>query len=403
MPDGSALQGVRVVELVEGLAGAYCGKLLAGLGADVLKVEPPSGDSLRRAGPFPEDHPNPEASGLFLHLNPAKRSVTLAIETETGRRLLGRLLDTADVLVHDLAPGRARAIGLDDASLRNERPSLVAAAVTFFGSTGPYADFAGTEIVAQALSGYMSLTGDPDREPLKPYGYLAEYQAGLHAAVAVMAAVLARDATDEGDLADVSVTEAACFALGGPPQLAWWFDRTLKRNGTRLIGVGGRHPYPSTLRPCADGWVHAHSNNRNPELLAALVGDQWLASPEVLDAMTDRADEIDAVVDRWLADKTKWQAVAAAQEMRLPFTEVLTPAELLEDREGHLRSRGELVEVEHPVAGTVTQLGPPVHLGAGAWVSDRAPLLGEHTADVLCGTLGLTHDDLLRLRQAGVV
>lgn len=397
------LNGLRVLEVTTTVAGAYCGRLLAGMGADVLKVEPPEGDPLRRYGPFPGDVPHPEKSGLFLHLNQAKRGVTLEVGSPSGRDLLGRLLERTDALVHDLPPQRAEELGLTPEELPRRHPRLVAAVVTYFGSRGPYARYQGTELVAEALSGYMSITGEPDREPLKPHGFLAEYQAGLQAAVAVMAGLLAREARGAGDVADVSVAEAATFLMGGPPVLAYLFGQVWKRNGTRLIGMGDRHPYPSTLRPCRDGWVHAHSNNRHPDLLAALVGDPWLASPQVLEAMTAHADEIDARLDAWLADKSKWEAVELAQELRLPFTEVLDPLEVLEDRHGHHLTRGTFVEVEHPVAGRVRQLGAPVKLSATPWQVGRAPLLGEHNEQVFCGELGLPREELVRLRQAGIV
>jgi crotonobetainyl-CoA:carnitine CoA-transferase CaiB-like acyl-CoA transferase len=249
----------------------------------------------------------------------------------------------------------------------------------------------------------MSITGDPEREPLKCYGRLGEYQAGVHAAVAIVAALLARDVNGQGEAADVSIAESMTFLMGGPPLLAQMLGLVLRRNGTRLIGMGERHPYPSTLRPCRDGWVHAHVNYRYPELLAALVGDPWLASDEVLGAMSAHADEIDRRLDRWLANKSKWEAVEQAQSMRLPFTEVLDPAEVLEDRHGHHRSRHNFLTLRTRRLGDIKVVASPIKFGPRPEQVEPPPQLGEHNEEVFGGWLGLTDRELATLRQAGVI
>lgn len=400
-----ALSDLRVLDLSQGVSGGYCTKLLAGLGADVIKVEPPGrGDALRRMTPFLRDEPHPETGALHLHLNTGKRSITLNIGSASGRRLLRRLVGETDVLMESFAPGHLAGLDLGYKELSQLKAGLVMTSITPFGQQGPCAGHLGPESVVYALGGYMLLSGDPDREPLKAYGYQGEYQAGLQAAVGTLVALAARDEElGRGQQVDVAAVEAVAFLLGGLPQVCHFFGEGWRRNGARLVGFSPHYLYPSTIRPCRGGYVHVHSNNRYPELLAALVGEPRLAEPEMLGSLMAHADEIDAAVDRWLADRDKWQAVQEAQALRLPFTEVLDPGEVIEDRLGQHHARGFLEEVEHPLTGRLSQPGAPVRMSETPWRTSRAPLLGEHNEEVYCGGLGLSRADLVRLRQAGVI
>jgi crotonobetainyl-CoA:carnitine CoA-transferase CaiB-like acyl-CoA transferase len=375
----AALHGLRVIEAGAGVGPAYCGRLLAGMGADVVKLEPPEGDTLRHEGPFPGDVPDPERSGLFLHLNTGKRSVVT-----DGPGTLRRLLPGADVLLLAHSPSELRESGIDLAAIQAEFPALVIANVSWFGLTGPYADYLGSELVAYALGGYAVLTGSPNREPIKAYGSLVEYQAGAHAALGVMAALQERRSSGRGQLVDVSTMEASTFLLGGVEQNAYFYGKVARRNGTRLLGFPAHHSYPSTIRPCADGYVHCHSNNRYLDLLSALIPHPRLTAPDLLETMMGHADEIDAIMDEWLADKTRHEIVQRAQELRLPFTEVMEPGEVMADE--HHKERGSFVTIDHPGAGPVFQPGAPIRFGATPWENLPAPTLGQHTAEVLSET-----------------
>ncbi|MGI8554170.1 MAG: CaiB/BaiF CoA transferase family protein [Dehalococcoidia bacterium] len=376
-----ALAGIRVIELATGVAGPYCGKLLAGLGATVIKLEPPGGDPTRREGPFPGDVLDPERSGLFLHLNTGKRSVQLCLDTEDGRHTRDRLLAGADVLILSHRPAQLLALGLDLAELERNFPRLVIVDVTSFGLTGPYADYQGSELIVYALSGYMMLTGAFDREPIKAYGSLVAYEAGAQAALGTMAALIARHEDGRGQIVDVSAMEAGTFLIGGVEQSAYFFKRVVRRNGTRLLGFAAEYSYPSTIRPCRDGYVHCHSNNRHLDLLAALIPHPRLLDPELLVAMMGHADEIDAIMDEWLADKDRHEVVHRAQELRLPFTEVMQPGEVMADR--HHRVRGSLIMVDHPGAGPVLQPGAPFRMSAKPWQNGPVPMLGQDKEEVL--------------------
>lgn len=393
-----ALDGLRVIDCSSGVAGGYCTRLLAGLGADVIKVEhPATGDTLRRSGPFPGDIPHRETSAVHLHLNAAKRSITLDITTHTGRALLVRLCASADVLLAGDDRG-ASARGLD--AIAAAHPQLIVAAVAPFA---PGDARRSSEIVSLAASGYLSLNGDADRAPVKPYGDQAAHQGGLHAAIGMLAALAAREADGDGQRVDASIADAAGFLHAGALQRQQLMRRPQVRAGARPAGFGPDRLYPSTVRPCADGHVHVHCHNRFHDLISVLMQEPRLAEPDVLEAPLGHADEIDALMDRWLAPRTRFEAVAEAQELRTPMTEVLSPAEVIADVHGQHAARGFFATVAHPVAGDVLQPGAPVCMDATPWRIAPAPLLGEHNDDVYRGELGLSRRDLALLCAAGVV
>jgi len=395
-----ALEGVRVIDLAGGVAGGYCTRLLAGLGADVLKVERPrTGDVLRRTPPF-AGAPSRETAAIHLHLNAGKRSITLDAATPTGASLLARLLARAGVLITGV---KAPAPAGDPASLAARWPELIHVSVTPLGATGPRAAWRAPELIAFALSGYLSLNGDPDREPVKLYGSQAELQGGLHAALAVAVAIIARERGAPAQHADVSCAEAAGSLLSGALARHALMRRPQVRNGPRPAGFGPERLYPSTVRPCADGHVHVHCHNRFPDLLSVLMDAPRLAAPGVMDAPLGHADEIDALIDGWLATRTRGEAVAEAQELRIPMTEVLDPREVVADAAGHHAARGAFVRIAHPVAGDVLQPGAPLRPAASPWRVARAPLLGEHNAPVFSGDLGIAPRALARLAAAGVI
>jgi crotonobetainyl-CoA:carnitine CoA-transferase CaiB-like acyl-CoA transferase len=183
---------------------------------------------------------------------------------------------------------------------------------------------------------------------------------------------------------------------------AWYFRRQpVPRVGARLLGMQPQVFYPSTLRPCKDGWVHAHTNVRHPDLMAVMMEEPRLADAEILATPMGHADEIDGLMHPWLSEHTKQEVVDSAQELRIPFTAVNTPIEVFNDR--NLRARGYFVPVEHPSAGRVEQPGSPYHCSETPWELRPAPLLGQHNQQVFVDELGLSPEDLARLRDRGVI
>lgn len=401
LPEG-ALQGLRVLDISEGVAGPYCAKLLAGLGADVVKIEPLRGDVSRHRQLIDEQVEPVEANPLFLHLNAGKRSVSLDLDHEQGQALFRDIvLRWADIVVDGASPSLAQRRGTDWAALEAIKPEVVLTSVSYFGHTGPYASYAGTELIALALGGYLHLTGEPTREPLKPYGYQAECHAGLHAASGTIAAALHREVSGDGEHVDVSVVEAAAFLASAAPGWAHFYGKAITRAGNRLSNADPGQGYPSTIRPCQDGWVHAHNNFRHPDLLGVLMDSERLCEPDLIDTPSGHADEIDAIMDAWLATRDRSEIVPLAQEMRLPFTEVFAPHEALQNEQ--LIARGALMDVDHPVVGRLTYAHAPVEFSGTPWQTGRAPLLGEHTRAFLQTVMEIDDEQFAALEETGAV
>jgi CoA:oxalate CoA-transferase len=390
------LEDITVCDLSSGIAGAYCTKLLAGLGARVIKVEPTGGEAGRMLGPFKDDVPGPERGGPFLYLNTAKQSVTLNLPTASGQAILRQLVARADVLVEDLAPGTLAGWGLgytDLAPLTHGR--LIMASITPFGQDGPYREYLSSEIVAQALGGLMYTIGLPEREPLKIGGSPALFNAGVCGFTAIMAAIWQRDATGEGQRIDISIQEATALSqIHGSIHAAWQGQPPPRR--------------PSVLLEAADGWVSVG-------LEMGVAADIWpkicamIGRPELADdprfattiARRENRQAMNEAVEDWVRAQPKEQVYHQLQALRSIAGHVATTADLYHTEQ--LLVRGYFQEIDHPVAGMVRYPGLPFQVGDTANVTGRAPLLGEHNETVYVDELGLTRDDLVRLRERGVI
>ncbi len=395
------LDGIVVTDLSEGIAGGYCTKLLAALGAEVIKVERPgSGDAIRGLAPFKDDVPNVETSILHLHLSMAKKSVTLDITTPSGQAILRDLIARSQVLVESGGAKQLAAAGLTYDGLEHDRPDLIVTSVTHFGTEGPYADYKGNELVDYSVAGYANLTGLPDREPLKAGGHQAQYQGGLHAGAATMAALLYADSHGDGDHLDVSITEATCFTHAGmPPALNAGI--VFERVGARLLSQSPAALYPSTILPCKDGFMHCHWAPSDPTLLGLFTETPRLSDPELWETPRGHADEVDRLITAWLADKNKRDAVAIAQEFRHPWTEVMDPSDLLNDEQ--FVERGFFTERDHPIVGRFPHVGAAFSMTKTPLKVERAPLLGEHNVEIYGDRLGYSHEELSLMREQGII
>ena len=256
------------------------------------------------------------------------------------------------------------------------------------------------ELTAYSAGGYTYLTGLPGREPIKAGGYHGAHQGGLHAAAGTLAALCQRDLSGVGDHVDASIVEAINFAHGAmSPYLN--SDVVFQRVGARLLSDAPRAMYPSTILPCKDGFIHAHYAPADPAILGVLTEMPRLSDPELWETPRAHADEIDDLLSAWLANYDKYEACRRAQELRHPFTEVLDPSDLFQDPQ--FGDRGFFHEVEHPIAGMVSLLGPPFQASESGWRTERAPLLGEHNREVFVERLGLSLQDLAQLSAAGVI
>jgi crotonobetainyl-CoA:carnitine CoA-transferase CaiB-like acyl-CoA transferase len=373
------LTGTRVLDLSKYVAGPYCTRLLAGFGADVIKVERPSGDPVRGWHAPIEGAASLESGALHLYLNQGKRSVVLDLETNEGRDALWRLIDTADVLVESDRPGTMGRRGFDAAAVARRKPDLLYASVTDFGQDGPYADYAAWEITTYALSGLMSITGEPHREPLKNGGYLGQYVTGHKAFDAVLVGLWERGRSGLGQHLDISVFECVASLLEHF-DMQWIYGHNIP---TRA-GNGSRAAWG--LYPAADGWVGVVSGPaRRWANIGVLMESEELRGERYLapGAQTELRDEIDAHMLPWLVTHNKEDIYHRAQALGLPFGYAATPADLFEVEQ--LKYRGFFERIDHPVAGPARYPTVAAKFTDGLWALGRAPLLGEHTAEVLAG------------------
>jgi crotonobetainyl-CoA:carnitine CoA-transferase CaiB-like acyl-CoA transferase len=415
------LQGVRVLDLTHYLSGPYCTKLLATMGADVVKIERPgAGDPARRIGPFavpltssfegaapPEDGMKGESGAWFLYLNTSKKSVTLDLKTGPGKEILLRLARNSDIVVENFAPGTLEGLGLSYSDFRQVNPALVMTSISNYGQTGPYRDRKAAEINLYAAGGLMNITGEPDQEPLKEGPPLAQLCAGQNAFVATMAGLMYAEETGEGQHIDISIAESATNILENALMQYSYSGREFNRAGNRGYGRAAWGIYP-----CRDGYVGiiAGPEHRWPHV-ANIMEREELADPRFhsRQGRLVNADEVEALMLPWLLDHDKLEIFKAGQEHGLGFAFVASMSDILEMEQ--LIARDYFVELDHPVAGPLKYPGPPAAPnleldGAGnpgkAWVYRRAPLLGEHTRDVL-GELGYAGREIDKLRDQNLI
>jgi len=387
------LEGVKVLELAEGVAGPFAGKMMGAMGADVIKVEPPGrGDAARAFPPFLDDAPHPETSGLFLYLNTNKRGVTLDLAHPSGRELARRLVGWADVIVESSAPGRLAEWGLGYEAIAPLNPGAILVSVTPFGQDGPYRDYQSSDLVALALGGLLYITGEPDREPLKLGGQPSEYFAGLAAFSAAMVALHHRDAGGEGQHVDVSVLEGIATAqMYAGLNYAYLHENRRRQNAF------------APMFRAKDGHVGVMYRQPNWPTFCEMIGHPELVRDERfrdVAARRDHAGELNAIVAEWMASQPKEELYHRAQAARMPFGYICDARDLIESPQ--YGARGYFQEIDHPLAGRHLYPGMPIHWGHERWELHGAPLLGAHNAEVY-GGLGVSGEELAVLRACGAI
>jgi crotonobetainyl-CoA:carnitine CoA-transferase CaiB-like acyl-CoA transferase len=383
------------------VAAAYAGKLMADLGAEVLKVEEPGGDRARQRGPYPGNIPHPEKSGLFLYLNTNKRGVTLDLETAKGRELFQRLVKDADVVVHNYHPTQLSSLGLEYETLAQHNPNLVMTSISPFGQTGPRREYTAHDLTLWSAGGLVFLGGAggrPDLPPLKAAGQQAGFQAGVNAGLASLGALYARLGTGRGQHIDISVQECL-VAIMENNYIAWPYDQTTpSRLGFRLI--------PQDVLPCRDGYIYVLAVEEHQwQNAVELMGNPDWADTELFQDFLSRSvnwDALKALLEDWLQDKSADEVYHGAQQRRVPFAPVSTMGDLLKSE--HLNARGFFAEIGHPKAGTLRYPGAPFKFAASPWtLRSPAPCLGQHNAEVYCGQLGLAPEELQALQATRVI
>ncbi|MBI4338085.1 MAG: CoA transferase [Chloroflexi bacterium] len=401
----AALAGVKVLDFTHYIAGPYCTKLLADFGADVIKVErPDGGDPSRRLGPFPGDVPHPEKSGLFLVLNTNKKSLTLDLKTEAGRRIAWQLLGWADVVVEAFRPGALERLGLGYETVHKARPVLVYTSISNFGQHGPYRDYLSSEIIAYGMGGEMYSTGLDSREPLKLGGTVSLFQGGAVAAMATLGALFGAGLQGNGQQVDISLMEVL---LGDqdrrmPALVAYQYcGETTRRSSMDLTD------FPIGIYPCKDGYFEVMGGLERFKTIVAMLGDpEWLRDPKWHTPAAQRDPELklefEAHFIPWCLERTKAELWELAQRHRVLSAPVNTVADVVEDPV--FNERGAFLEVQHPVAGRVKMPSRPIVMGETPWkLRSPAPTLGQHNEEVLCGMLGYSKEELVLLRQRGAI
>lgn len=398
------LEGVRVLDLTQGVAGPYATKMFSDYGAEVLKIERPGrGDPARRLGPFPHDEPHDEASGMFLHLNTGKRSVTLDLKTATGRDLLLRLAAEADVIVESFRPGALERLGIGPDVLAEAAPTAALVRVSSFGQSGPYRDFEADDMLLYAAGGVMQVTGDPDRAPLRLGLYASFFLAGAVVAGMTMGAMRSSARDGRGERVEISIHEilTASMDRGGPNIMAFQYSGSLMTQRLKNVVYSG---LPTGVYPCADGYVQIATQPAwFPRMCRAMGREDLLEDQRFLDNLynPDFLPEVEAIFYPWILTKTKQEVMEIAQAEGWPVCAINT----IEDayRDPGYRARDFFRTVDHPVAGAYEYVGLPVRFSATPGELQRAPLLGEHTFEVLTEHLGHTPAEVAILGQRGVI
>ena len=403
--DGLPLEGIRVLDLTQGAAGPYATKLYADYGADVIKIErPDGGDPMRRVGPFPDDEPHPERGGVFLHINTGKRSVTLNLKTASGQQHPAAPRRQRRPRVRELPAGHARAARTRCRAARAAlRPQASLIRLSNFGQYGPYRDFEADDMLLYAAGGVLQVTGVPEREPVKIGLYAPLFLTGAVAAAKSFGALMAADRDGVGQTVDISMQDvlAASMDRGGPNLVAWQYSGSMMHMRMRELR---RNAIPRGVYPCQDGYVFVNGTLQWFDRFCRMIGRPDLIDDEETIAQLEHieyGERFDGLLYPWLLERTKQQVMEEAQKEGLPVGAINSMADVFADP--HLRAREFFTTIEHPEAGAFEFPGLPFRMHGTPGQLRRAPLLGEHTSEVLTSELGYAPEEIVILRQRNIV
>jgi formyl-CoA transferase len=394
-----ALTGIRVIDLTNNQAGPSCGQMLAWLGADVIKVEEPGkGDPARHTL---KDRADADAL-FYLSFNANKRSLALNLKHPRGKEVFRALLKTGDVLLENFGPGVMDRLGFGYPALHEINSRLVFASIKGFGSYGPYRDYKSYEPIAQAMAGAMSTTGSADGPPTYVWPSIGDSGTGMHCVIGILAALMQRHATGEGQQVEVSMQDAVVNLMRVSLRDHQRLGKPMQRTGNQL-GAG----VPGTTYRCHPGgtndyvFVFVQQQMWHPLLRAMgredLVGD---ARYETAEARWRHKDEVDALVEGWTLERSKHEVMKILAGAGVPCGACLDTGEVLTDP--HLLTRDMIVEVEHPVRGRYLTVGNPIKLSASPTTIGPAPLLGQHRREIL-NELGYSDADVEALAKDGAI
>jgi crotonobetainyl-CoA:carnitine CoA-transferase CaiB-like acyl-CoA transferase len=397
------LAGVRVLDFGRYIAGPYCAALLGDMGAEVIRIERREGSEDRFVQPIvPEAGPGEGGEGaMFLQMNRNKRGLTLDPMTETGRKIVRRLVATADVVVANLPPATLKAMGLDYESLAASKPDIILTTVSAFGHGGPYSERTGFDGVAQSMVGAAYLTGYPE-EPVKSYAPWVDFGTASLSAFGTMAALMERAQSGKGQVVEGSLLSTA---------LAYFNFHLIEQQlrQTNRVAIGNRSPYagPADIVRTKDGWILVQVIGMPLfKRWARLMGEEekWLNDPRFKDDLSrgDNGELLSERTQRWAEERTMDEALAELEKARIPAGPVYSPQQALDDR--HIREMGYLKPLDFPgLPGPAPVMETPLRLSrTPASVRGRAPILGEHT-EIILGELGYSTDEIASFRTEGVI
>jgi crotonobetainyl-CoA:carnitine CoA-transferase CaiB-like acyl-CoA transferase len=415
--EAGLLSPYRVLDLTDEL-GFLCGKILGDLGADVIKVERPGGDSARRLGPFYGNQPDPERSLYWFGFNDNKRGITLNLQSARGRELFLQLAAKADFIIETFSPGYLDGLDIGYAALRRINPRVVLTSITPFGQRGPYSRFEASDIEMMALSGCMSLTGDPGRPPLRvtfpqSYGWTGSY-----AAMGALIAHSYRQLTGEGQQVDVSAQACLLWAFSHAHTF-WDLNRHVeKRAGSFMTGRSITGARMRVFWPCKDGYLNfiIYGGEAGRRTNQALV--DWMDSRgavpqflkqkdwktfDIAQVTQEEIDRMEEPIADFFAGVTKTEFFKEVVKRQMLGYPVASVKEIFEDPQHE--ARGFWQQIEHPeLATSIDYPGGFAKFSDGACkIWRRAPLIGEHNEEIYCGEFGITKDELEKLKQDGIV
>ena len=393
----AALDGMRVLDMTQYEAGTSCTQMLAWLGADVVKIESPDGDPGRRTfGSGVVD------SQYFFNYNSNKRSLVLDLSRKEGRDVLLRLVSRFNVFVENFGPGVIEKLNIGYDVMSAVNPGLIYARVKGFGLTGPYANYRVFDPLAQAAAGTLSVTGEPDGPPTQPGPTLSDSGTGMQAALAITAAYVQLLNTGRGQQIELSMQEATLSFMRTRPVTQWGSEQPTRRRPALSLA-------PSGLYPCAPGGPNDYLylsivTSRMWDTLCVAMGRPGLATDPRFDTPQARGQhtaELRQEITDWTNKRDKHEAMKVLADAGVPASAVFDTVDIFSDP--HLNARGFFKTVEHPIAGPVRLMSSPLRMSSSQTPITRAPLLGEHSEEILRTELALTDADLLDLRQQGVI
>lgn len=396
-----ALAGVKILDLTQFEAGTSCTEMLAWLGADVVKVETPKTGEQGRwqltEKPGVDSH-------YFMLLNANKRSITLNLKDERGKRIFAELVTKFDVLSENFSLGTLEGWGFGWERLRELNPRLIYLTIKGFGTYGPYSKYKSFDMIAQAAGGAMALTGFPGSPPLKPGPTIGDTGTGMHAAIGVLAAYVQRQRTGKGQKVEVAMQDAILNFCRVPMMGTYITQKPVPRMGNRLAGGA-----PGDIFKCAPGGDndYVYILCTTPEMWSALcrtMGREDMITDERFKDRRSRGhhvEEVSAAITAWTSQHAKHEVMQMLGEAGVPCGKVLDSVELLNDP--HLRERGMIATIQHPVRGEFTMPGCPVKLENSPVEVRSAPLLGQHNNEVFAEYLGFDAAEVERLKQEGVI